>query len=147
MKYFRDFCSIAGAQAHYNDFLFLQPSLCAHGEESESTGRCRNHRPSFLKGFLVGAQLSPFVKYARHRFPKSFKQGRIKGKGPFLVAHCSYHHFQLGFLIGLIELFDSELEAQSRLAEINLIGGPGCSARKDCTTRSHLNLDLRAVAQ
>jgi hypothetical protein len=62
-------------------------------------------------------------------------------------VHCAYKHEQVGFQFGLVRLFDSEVDAFTRLAEINLVGGTGCSAKKECTSRNHLYMDLSAVAR
>jgi hypothetical protein len=92
----------------------------------------------------MGKQLTPFVRWARQRYPKSFKQGRIFGDGPFCLVGCCYWHPQVGFQLGAVQLFQSEIEALTKRAEIDL---HHCGAKGECQTRNHYYVDLRAVAR
>lgn len=92
----------------------------------------------------MGKQLSPFVRWARLRYPRSYKQARIFDDGPFCLVGCPYWHRQVGFLYGSVQLFHTEDEAQSKRAEMN---SRRCGAKGECQTRAHAYFDLRFLTR
>ena len=98
----------------------------------------------------MSAQLSEYVKRARLRFPRSYRDHSIHGDGRFAVLTCSFMHPSAGRMCySDVYLFSSLSEAESLQRGLNdgsVKGSVEChAATKGLCRKKHELVDLGPV--
>jgi hypothetical protein len=97
----------------------------------------------------MATTISPWIKKARQRWPRSHAAKEIRGDGRYAVLTCTFFHPSAQqMMYSEVQLFDSRQQAQDFKTKLDSPDAFECHARtKGMCNGKHLLVDLKNLAE